>query len=1040
MGNTGISFGLLISTYEQIMIDVVFQGVHGAYSEQAAFKLLGTEGVKTVGLDSFEKCFQAVNDGTATFALVPIENNQGGSIHANYDLQLRYNHFIVAELDFRVQHCLMVLPGVKQSDITKIWSHPQALAQCDDYIHRLGVVGEAAFDTAGSAEMIVTQQTRTVGAIASRLAAEYYGLTILEEGIEDDENNFTRFLLLSRKYLPIGLPRENPAVEMKTSLVFSLINDPGALVKALSAFSFRGVDFTKLESRPDKLKLRGHHFFDDLSGDDSQILSGDDTHILSRLRLDAEFNKEEEKQNRFSFIFYLDCLGSLMDSKLQNAVRQLSEVSPYLRVLGCYPTSGVLCDFVAASVGIPSGITMLDFNDIPSIPTPVPEEQLKIGILGFGNFGQFLAKQFAKSHKVFATSRSDYFNLCANMNVEFCDSVDTLFSKGIDCLVISVSILSFESVLRTIPLKYLSNVLVIDVLSVKMLPKHVMQVLLPPNVDILCTHPMFGPESGKYSWRGLPCVYEKVRLHSSGQRCERFLDIFRSAGCRMVEMSCEIHDEAAAGSQFVTHFTGRLLANLNLRSTPINTKGFETLLDLVDNTCKDSFDLFQALYQCNPNSSAQLDQFKRSMTSITDQLVSGATTTTTTERGLSSLLGRISPSKTSETHARALELKREGADIITTLTVGEPDFSPPRPILDAVTEAAENGHTRYTAVQGTFELRQAISRDYEERKNITFDPNTEILITHGGKQAIFCAVLALCEKGDEVIIPAPYWVSYPDIVRIADALPVFIERSPSADFILSPTELESVLTPKTRMLILCNPCNPTGCAYTGEQLEALAVVLRKPQFSHVIVLADEIYERLVYDGIHHVSFASIPGMRERTLIVNGFAKGYAMTGFRLGYLAGANRTVIAAATKLQSQVNSCASSISQYAGLAALTKVPESVLSPLYHGLELKRNAMVSALQAIPNVLCPIPKGAFYVFPDVSFYLGKNAVSPTTGFIVNSSTDLCKYLIEEHGLALPPGDAFGGCYGVRFSYAASMEDILEAVKRFTTGLDSLVFN
>jgi aspartate/methionine/tyrosine aminotransferase len=308
------------------------------------------------------------------------------------------------------------------------------------------------------------------------------------------------------------------------------------------------------------------------------------------------------------------------------------------------------------------------------------------------------------------------------------------------------------------------------------------------------------------------------------------------------------------------------------------------------------------------------------------------------------------------------------------------------------------------------------------------------MITHGGKQAIFMAVVSLCQQGDEVLVPAPYWVSYADIAAISGATPVFVDRSAANGYVLAAEQFERALSPRTKMFILCNPCNPTGCTYTREQLEALAAVLRKPQFRHIWVLSDEIYERLTYDGLQHVSFAALDGMKERTLLVNGFAKSHAMTGFRLGWLGCSTRSVIATAIKLQSQLNSCACSTSQHAGVAALRNVSDDMLAPLYNELENKRNAIVQVLRTIPHVVCPVPQGAFYVFPDVSYYLAKGAKSRKTGRLVNNTTDLCNYLIDEHGLALPPGDAFGAPYGVRFSYATSMSDISKAAERFRAAL------
>ncbi|GBG24031.1 Aminotransferase [Hondaea fermentalgiana] len=1069
---------------------VAYQGEPGAYSEQAALELLGSS-IQTQGLTSFDAVFEAVSKGDADFAVVPIENSLGGSIHANYDLQLRNKFFSVAEHNFRVRHSLMVLPGVTMDQIRKVMSHPQALAQCDGFLRSHGLKGESSYDTAGSAKIIATENLHDCAAIASTLAADRYGLELLDSGIEDDEDNYTRFLLLSKRWLPLP-PRpmhSAPSYPWKTSLVFSLVNYPGVLVRALSAFSFRDISLTKLESRPDKLRLQGLEVVVEGKADE-QLIPSEDRELLERLRsagadvtgpadvhasgsgaTDVQgLGGAVEGDGKFQFIFYVDCIGSLSDAKVQNAIRHVSELARYLRVLGSYPKDAVLTDYVAEAVGVPAGTTMTAHR---SATPPLREaavgsssssvvsnasasmssanKRLKIGILGFGNFGQFLAKTFARHHSVFGCSRADYSAEAKEIGATYCTSVEDMFraAQGLDCLVISVSILSFEKVVRLIPSHLLKGVLVVDVLSVKTLPKNVLQVLLPEDADILCTHPMFGPESGKYSWRGLPLVYEKVRVNGStsrglvqaDRRCEIFLDIFRRAGCRMVDMSCEMHDEAAAGSQFVTHFTGRMLAELQLRSTPINTKGFETLLSLVNNTCKDSFDLFSALYKCNPNSSAQLEGLENAMHHIMDQLRNQPTTEDASgaaaKTRLSRFVGRIQPSKTSETHALALELQRQGRDIVTTLTVGEPDFDPPQPVLDAVVEAAKTGKTRYTPVGGWYELKEAICNDYARRKGVQYEAGKHVLITHGGKQALFCAIMGLCDAGDEVVVPAPYWVSYPEIVRLSGAKPIIVDRQPSKDYILSPEDLRAALSPRTRILILCNPCNPTGCTYTEAELEGLAAVLREPQFRHVLVLSDEIYERLTYDGLEHKSFASIPGMFERTMIVNGFSKGYAMTGFRLAYLASPDERIMSAALKLQSQLNSCASSISQFAGIAALTQVPDEMLVPLYDQLRVKRDSIVSALRDIPHVVCPVPRGAFYVFPDVSYYLSKGFKSKS-GRAISSATDLCSYLIQDHGLALPPGDAFGAAYGVRFSYAAAQSEIDKAVTRFRAGLEELL--
>mmetsp|Transcript_28167 Transcript_28167/g.34294 ORF Transcript_28167/g.34294 Transcript_28167/m.34294 type:complete len:408 (+) Transcript_28167:127-1350(+) len=401
---------------------------------------------------------------------------------------------------------------------------------------------------------------------------------------------------------------------------------------------------------------------------------------------------------------------------------------------------------------------------------------------------------------------------------------------------------------------------------------------------------------------------------------------------------------------------------------------------------------------------------------------------------LSSFVNRIGASKTAETFELATRLKQEGKDIVMTLCVGEPDFPPPKPILEAATDALISGKTRYTPVQGVLELRQAIAKDLAKRKNVNIDPSN-ILVTAGGKQAIFCVLLALCDEGDQVIVPAPYWVSYPEIVRLSGAEPVILKRNPKTNYILSPIELSAVLTARTRVIILCNPCNPTGTLYSRSELEALATLLSRPEYSHIYVLADEIYERLTYDGAEHVSFASIPGMEKRTLIVNGFAKAYAMTGFRLGYLAAPSK-ILKAALKLQSQLNSCACSISQYAGIRALELEP-SVLDPLYKELEEKRDLTIDRLNKIPKVTCSAAKGAFYAFPDVSAYIGPQIRNPVDGSAMSSTTALCQYLINNHGVALVAGDAFGAPNGIRLSFATSKEDINTAIDRLEKGLKEL---
>jgi len=361
----------------------------------------------------------------------------------------------------------------------------------------------------------------------------------------------------------------------------------------------------------------------------------------------------------------------------------------------------------------------------------------------------------------------------------------------------------------------------------------------------------------------------------------------------------------------------------------------------------------------------------------------------------------------------------------------QPDFAPPPEAIQATQEAAVKGLTSYTAVTGTLELRQAVAEYLEKYKKVKYSPD-EVLIACGGKQAIYQVVMALCQKGDEVIVPAPYWTSYPDIVKLSGATPVILETTAAQGYAIDAKKLNAAITPRTRLVIVCNPSNPTGCAMGKSQVEEVAEVLRQPQNQHVLVLSDEIYERICYDGTEHASFAALKDMWERTLTINGFSKAFSMTGYRLGYLA-APKEIVKAASKLQSQITSCASSVAQHAGIAAL-QCDMSYISGKVAELEKKRDLALDLLAKIPEIQCPKPGGAFYLFPDISAYFGR---STADGKVVQDATQLCLHLLEEYRVALVPGDAFGDGKCLRLSYAATVENITDAITKLGSCLQSL---
>eukprot|EP00928_Gymnodinium_smaydae_P042850 TRINITY_DN28828_c0_g1_i1.p1 TRINITY_DN28828_c0_g1~~TRINITY_DN28828_c0_g1_i1.p1 ORF type:complete len:406 (-),score=66.45 TRINITY_DN28828_c0_g1_i1:122-1339(-) len=390
------------------------------------------------------------------------------------------------------------------------------------------------------------------------------------------------------------------------------------------------------------------------------------------------------------------------------------------------------------------------------------------------------------------------------------------------------------------------------------------------------------------------------------------------------------------------------------------------------------------------------------------------------KRKIGALVGSIAESKTAEIQALSTKLKQQGKKVNSALCIGEPDYDPPPQVLKAVAEAAEKRLTRYTVVQGDIELRKAICTYLESKKGVSYTPE-QICVSNGGKQSIYQAFLGILDEGDEVLIPTPCWVSYMDIARLCRAVPVPVETKAKEGYMLTPEALESALKAsgeKCKILVLCSPNNPTGAVIPPKQLEALAAVLRKPEYQHVYILADEIYEQLVFDT-PHVNFASLPEMKDRTLLVGGFAKGWAMTGFRLGYLAACS-PVASAAIKLQSQITSCACSLSQHAGIAALRDVPDEWFADRVKELREKRDFVVGKLRTIPGITCVVPEGAFYVLPDLSGCLGPGAK-------VSSGDEFCKILLQDYNVALVPGGAFQAPMGFRVSYAATMENLAHAM-------------
>ena len=394
---------------------------------------------------------------------------------------------------------------------------------------------------------------------------------------------------------------------------------------------------------------------------------------------------------------------------------------------------------------------------------------------------------------------------------------------------------------------------------------------------------------------------------------------------------------------------------------------------------------------------------------------------------LSNRLQRLAPSATLAMSQKSSEMKAQGIDVIN-MSVGEPDFNTPEHIKMAAKLAIDENYSRYSPVPGYAELRQAIARKLERENQLHYQPS-EILVSNGAKQSVCNAVLALVNPGEEVIIPAPYWVSYPQMVKLAGGEPVIVEATFEQNFKMTPEQLEEAITPKTRMVILCSPSNPTGSVYNKEELRALANII----LSHedLFVLADEIYEHINYVG-HHESIAQFPGMKERTIIVNGVSKAYAMTGWRIGYVA-APEWIVKGCNKLQGQYTSGPCSVSQKAAEFAYTQSQECV-EQMRQAFERRRNLIVELARQIPGLEVNVPEGAFYLFPKCSNFYGTTAPD---GSAIGNSTDLAMYLLDEAHVATVGGDAFGDPDCFRMSYATSDDNIREAMRRIGEALAKL---
>ena len=391
---------------------------------------------------------------------------------------------------------------------------------------------------------------------------------------------------------------------------------------------------------------------------------------------------------------------------------------------------------------------------------------------------------------------------------------------------------------------------------------------------------------------------------------------------------------------------------------------------------------------------------------------------------LSDRINAMEVSATLGMAAKTRELKAEGKDIIG-LSLGEPDFDVPDFIKEAAIEAVQQNYSKYTPIDGYLELREAICEKFRRDNNLHYKPS-QIVVSTGAKQCLANVALAMLNPGDEVIFPAPYWVSYKEIAKMAGGVPIEVHTTIESDFKITPAQLVAAITSKTKMVWFNTPCNPSGSIYSKEELEALAIVLRK--HPNIFILSDEIYEYINFTNERVTSVAEIDGLYERTITVNGMSKAFAMTGWRIGYM-GAPEWIAKACTKVQGQITSGANAIAQRASIAAL-KAPKSKIQYMVDEFKRRRDLVLQLLSEIDGFKLNVPEGAFYVFPDVSSFFGKTL----RGRNIHSATDFSLYLLEEAMVATVTGEAFGDANCIRFSYAASEKDLREAIRRIKESL------
>ena len=884
-----------------LLMKIGFQGENNCYSFQVIRKYLNND-LENIGYNSFESVFEALHYETIDFAVLPIENSIGGCIFVNYDLFYKYDVKIHCEFHHEIKHSLYSSKDSKLSNLDKVISHPQALQQCYNNIRKNNLNPIEFWDTTGSLKEIQDKNDKTLGAIGPPNLGELYNLRELVKNFNDQDKNITRFYLISLK----------KSKRIQSDIIDStLLNNLNVVKNKFSCY---------LISK-DEVGILGDYLIEFKNKNCN----------LTKIESRPYLGKDREV---FSYIFYIE--GEYKSIHKDNL----------------YDTNGI--NFFGK-------FPLLEIGNIKENDNNI----LKVGIIGFGRFGQFIGKQMVNyGFEVYATSRTDYSEIAKEQNIIFLNKKDFLRETKFQVIIISTSILSFEQVVNSYPKEFWDDKLIVDVLSVKLFPKQIFDKYLTNNSSILLTHPMFGPDSTRTigninDWNRKNFVYWKDKsIHN--EYINEFLDFWKYQGCNMIEMSPDEHDELTANSQFLTHFIGRTLENLNCNNTKVDTDGYKSLVTIKNHSINDSWELFYGLAKFNPKSFETIEKLKYQMNILENKILypNGK---------------EIKQSETGLMFTRIKKMKENGKDIINS-AIGVPTWYPNSKdlILDFNSE--------YSTSKGNMDLIKELVRYY----NNSCINEENIMITSGAKPALYLCFKLLTNVSTRWILPKPYWVSYPDMIESLNGSIILLEE----DFKLE--NIEKLYTgDRINGMILCNPNNPTGIIYDDSFIEGI-ILLSKKYDKYLII--DEVYLPLTNKTSSYM--IANKNKYDKIIIVSSFSKYWALPGWRVGWIL-SNQTIVSNLVKLQSTIIGCTSNPSQQ----VCKKLLEEKYSPNLSFLNIAKDELSE------------------LFKQKGWKVKDNTYTSMYLFPYNNSVDISELvdLLLEKGLAVIPGKSFGSKNNIRIT-------------------------